>query len=100
MPPVQAGGQQFAGAQVEAAQVDGAADQVRALGVDLPDPAEADEDPPPSQLDHQAQGARWLAARGGQQHHVPDPPDGYPIAVQERPPLQPGREDMVVSPVD
>ena len=47
-------------------------------------------EPSPPQLHHEPQGVRGLAADDRQQDDVVDPADGFPAAVHERAPLQPG----------
>ncbi len=91
---VEAARQHLAGPPGERVEVDGAAEQLRAFGRHLPDPAEGDEDLPAAQLDDQAERARRLLARDRPDDHVADPADGAAVAVEQRPPGEAGGEHL------
>ena len=78
----------------EGIQVDRAAEEVRPVEGQLPDPPEPDEDGPPPQRHHEPERARRLVPDLGQQHDIADPSDEQPVAVDQRPPFQARREDL------
>jgi hypothetical protein len=94
VPPVQLRRHDLPGPLGERVEVDRAAEQVRPVDRQLLDPPEADEDGPPAHRHHEPERARRLAPDRGQQHDVADPPDEEPGAVDQRSPLQAGREDL------
>src|SRR5262249_28635022 len=82
------------GAFTERVEVHGAAEQLRALGRHLPDPAEGDEDRAPPQRHDEPEGARRLGARDRPDDNVADTADGPAVAVEQRPPGGASREHM------
>jgi hypothetical protein len=98
-PAVERGREDLPGPHGERVEVDGPAEQVRPVDGDLPDPAEGHEDRPPPQRDDQPEGARRLTAGDRPDDHVPNPPDGAALAVEQRSAVQPGREDPLLGSV-
>ena len=75
------------------AQVDGAAGEPDAGGVDLGDAAGADEDPTALHGDDEAEDARRLRPGRRAEDDVGDASDGGTVGVEQREAHQPGRVD-------